>query len=114
MKKLATLATVVALAASPVLAQDMFAVMDETVTNASAITIQPFTATADGYVAVYDYHAGQVGVLLGVASVSEGANTETRIQLGRVLDHDLIALLFNGEIGDPSTAVDSVEIDVKN
>jgi len=114
LKKLATLATVVALSSTPVLAQNMFAQMDDSVDNASSIVIEALTATGPGFVAVYDYHAGRIGPLLGVASVNEGANNETRIQLGRVLNRDLIALLYIGEIGDPSTAVDRVEIDVNN
>jgi len=113
MKKIASLAAVAALTAAPAFAQDMFAVMDDSVGNASSILIEPLTATGDGFIAVYDYHLGEVGDLLGAASVSEGANTHTRIQLGRVLNRDLIALLYIGEIGNPDDAVDSIEIDVE-
>ena len=114
MKTLFAAATVAALAVTPAIAQNMFALMDDSVDNASSILIEPLNVTGDGFIAVYDYHRDEIGPLLGVASVSEGANTATRIQLGRVLNHDLIALLFVGEIGDPSEAIDSVEIDVEN
>ena len=114
MKTLFAAATVAALAVTPALAQNMFALMDDSVDNASSILIEPLTATGDGFIAVYDYHQDKIGPLLGVASVSEGANTATRIQLGRRLNHDLIALLYIGEIGDPSEAVDRVEIDLDN
>ena len=114
MKTLFAAAAVAALSVTPAFAQDMFAIMDDSVNNASSILIQPLTATGDGYIAVYDYHRDEIGPLLGVASVSEGANNATRIQLGRQLNHDLIALLYIGEIGDPSQAVDQVEIDVDN
>lgn len=113
MKTLFAAATVAALAVTPAFAQNMFALMDDSVDNASSILIQPLTATGDGFIAVYDYNREEIGPLLGVASVKAGANTATRIQLGRQLNHDLIALLFIGEIGDPADAVDSVEIDVE-
>ncbi len=96
-------------------AQNMFAYMeapqDE---NTSVIVINPLTATADGYVAIYDHHGGQVGELLGVASIRKGANTETHVRLGRSVKRDVIAFLFTGnDFTDPSMAVDSVEIDIE-
>ncbi len=113
MKTLITAAAFATLCVTPALSQNMFVLMDRSVENASSIQIEPLTATDDGFVAVYDYHRGEIGRLLGVASVHKGANNETRIQLGRQLENDIIALLFIGEIGDPSEAVDSVEIDVE-
>lgn len=95
-------------------AQDMFAFMETSVdSNSSVIVIEPFTATADGFVAIYDHGAGQVGGLLGVASIQEGANFETRVRLGRTVRQDVIAFLFAGDdFSDPSKAIDSIEIDV--
>lgn len=96
-------------------AQDMFAFMADTQDATSVITINPLNASADGYVAVYDHHAGQVGELLGVARIRQGANSETRVQLGSRVNNDVIAYLFTGDdFTDPSKAVDSVEIEIDN
>ncbi|WP_439155022.1 hypothetical protein [Yoonia sp.] len=95
-------------------AQDMFAYMGDQADGISTVIIDPFNASGDGYVAVYDHHRGDVGKLLGVASVHEGANNETRVQVGRPLRNDVIALLFVGDdFSNPSEAVDSVEIDIE-
>lgn len=60
-------------------AQNMFAFMgDQDATN--TIIIEPLNAESDGYVAVYDHHTGEVGELLGVARVYEGANRQLRVQ----------------------------------
>lgn len=95
-------------------AQNMFALMGDQDSGVGTIIINPLTATGDGFIAVYDYHTGEVGRLLGVASVDEGANNETRVQVGRPVTQDVIALLFIGDdFMDPSKAVDSVEIDIE-
>jgi hypothetical protein len=95
-------------------AQNMFAFMEAPVNkNSSVIVIEPLSAGADGFIAIYDHHRGEVGDLLGVASVREGANRETRVRLGHPVRQDVIAFLFAGsDFTDPSTAVDSIEIDV--
>lgn len=114
MKKLiaATILTVTVAGAAQ--AQNMFAYMGDQDDGTSTVVIEPLNATGDGYVAIYDHHTGEIGTLLGVASVNEGANLETRVQVGRPLRNDVIALLFIGDdFSDPSTAVDSVEIDIE-
>lgn len=95
-------------------AQNMFAIMTNSQDqNASVIVIQPLTATADGYVAIYDNHRGEIGRLLGVAAIHEGPNLQTRVQLGRSVQNDVIALLFAGDdFTNPANAIDSVEIDI--
>lgn len=114
MKTLMTAGAFVLALAGAAQAQDMFAHMgaaqDE---GSSVIVIDPLTATEDGFIAIYDHHRGEVGALLGVASIREGANRETRVNLGHPVDNDIIAYLFNGDdFTDPSKAVDSVEIDI--
>ena len=95
-------------------AQDMFAFMGDQEAGSSVIIIEPLNASEDGFVALYDYHTGVVGELLGVASVVQGANNQTRIQVGRGVQRDVIAFLFAGnDFTDPSKAVDSVEIDIE-
>lgn len=95
-------------------AQDMFAFMGNQEEGTGTIIIEPLSASGDGYIAIFDYHKDVVGDLLGVASVNEGANSETRVQVGRPLHRDVIAYLFIGdEFMDPSLAVDSVEIDIE-
>lgn len=115
MKTMITTAAFILSLAGAAQAQDMFAHMgapqDE---DSSVIIIDPLTATADGYIAIYDYHRAEVGALLGVASIREGANRETRVTLGHPVRNDVIAYLFTGsEFTDPAKAVDSVEIDIE-
>ncbi len=115
MKTLLTTGAFIFALAGAAQAQDMFAHMgaaqDE---DSSVIVIDPLNATADGFIAIYDHHRGEVGALLGVASIREGANRETRVTLGRPVRQDVIAFLFAGDdFTDPATAVDSVEIDIE-
>ena len=104
------------LVAVPANAQDMFATMEMAQDEGSSqIVLNPFSASSDGYVAIYDNHRGEIGNLLGVASIKAGANRETRIGLGHPVRRDVIALLFaGGDFMDPSKAIDSVKIDIEN
>ena len=114
MKTLMTSGAFVLALAGAAQAQDMFAHMGAAQDEGSAvIVIDPLTATADGFIAIYDHHRGEVGALLGVASVREGANRETRVNLGHPVEKDVIAFLFTGDdFSNPANAVDSVEIDI--
>ncbi len=114
MKTLLTTGAFILALAGSAQAQDMFAHMaaaqDE---DSSVIVIDPLSATADGFIAIYDHHRGEVGDLLGVAAVRAGANRETRVTLGHPVRNDVIAYLFAGDdFTDPAAAVDSVEIDI--
>ena len=115
MKKTILATTIAILSATAVSAQDMFARMEADVDqNSSVIVFEPLTASADGYVAVFDNHQDEVGRLLGVASVREGANSETRVVLGHPVRQDVIAFLFTGDdFMNPDNAVDSIKIDVE-
>ena len=115
MKTLLTTSAVLLTLAGAASAQDMFAHMEASADESSSvIVIDPLTASGDGFVAIYDHHAGEVGELLGVAAIREGANRETRVTLGHPVRTDVIAYLFVGEdFNDPSKAIDSVEIDVE-
>jgi hypothetical protein len=113
MKKLLTAAALTFTLAGAAQAQDIFAFMGNQDDGSTVITIDPLTATSDGFVAIYDYRLGEVGDLLGVASIREGANRETRVQIGRGVRADVIALLFAGDdFTDPAKALDSVKIDI--
>ncbi len=114
MKKI-IIASVLAIATSGAAqAQDMFAFMAQSQQANDIIVINPLNASEAGFVAIYDHHAGQVGELLGVAKISEGANAQTRVQLGTTVRNDVIAYLFAGDdFSDPAKAVDSVEIEVE-
>ncbi|NBD30509.1 MAG: hypothetical protein GVY31_10800 [Alphaproteobacteria bacterium] len=115
MKTLITAGILALTVAGAAQAQNMFAYMGDQDDGTSTVVIDPFSATGDGYVAVYDHHRGETGDLLGVASIRAGANNETRVQVGRPLRNDVIAYLFVGDnFTDPSMAVDSVEIDIKD
>ena len=114
MKKI-IMASVLAIATSGAAhAQDMFAFMAQSQDANDIIVINPLNASDDGFVAIYDHHAGQVGELLGVAKIRKGANSQTRVQLGTTVRNDVIAYLFTGDdFTDPANAVDSVEIDIE-
>jgi len=115
MKTLVTAGILALTVAGAAQAQNMFAYMGDQDDGTSTVVVDPFSASGDGYVAVYDHHRGETGDLLGVASVRGGANNETRVQVGRPLRNDVIAYLFVGEtFTDPSMAVDSVEIDIED
>jgi hypothetical protein len=92
----------------------MFALMGNSLdNNSNVIIIQPLNATAGGYVAIYNDDLGEIGRLLGVAAIHEGANLEPRVQLGRSIQNDIIALMFVGDdFTDTSKAVDSAEIEI--
>jgi hypothetical protein len=94
-------------------AQDMFAYMADEGAGQNVIVIDPFSATDSGYVALYDHHNGEVGELLGATRIYQGANTQTRIQVGRGVQRDVIAFLFAGnDFSNPANAIDSVEIEI--
>jgi hypothetical protein len=115
MKNLVTAAALTFTLAGAAQAQDMFAFMGNQDEGTSVIIIEPLSATADGFVAIYDYRTGVAGDLLGVASVREGANNQTRVQIGRGVRDDVIAYLFAGnDFTDPSKALDSVKIDIED
>lgn len=114
MKKIIAAGLMVVASASASFAQDMFAYMDDEEAGQNVIVIDPFTASNSGYVALYDHHNGEVGELLGATRIYQGANTQTRIQVGRGVQRDVIAFLFAGnDFSDPSRAIDSVEIDIE-
>lgn len=95
-------------------AQDMFAYMNDQDAS-STIVLEPFGASADGYVVIYDYHGAEIGEMLGAARVREGANSEIRVKLGQRVTRDVIAVLFAGDdISNPANGIDRVEIDINN
>lgn len=114
MKTLLTAGVLVLSLSAAAHAQNMFGFMSRLQDqNTSVIVIEPLNASADGFIAIYDHHTGQIGSLLGVASVRKGANLQTRVLLGHPVRQDVIAYLFEGDdFTDPSKAVDSVEIDI--
>lgn len=77
------------------------------------IVLEPITATNEGYVVIYDYHGAEIGEMLGLARVREGANREIRVKLGQRVRRDVIAVLYSSDdISNPANAIDTVEIDI--
>ena len=96
-------------------AQDSFTLMNHSMDPTNVIELSPFNASADGYVAIYENHGGVVSNFLGATRIHAGANGTTRVNIG--MDHrdNVVALLFLGNnYMDPSTAVDSFEIQILN
>ena len=57
------------------------------------------TAEADGVVEIYDYRLGAPGALLGSETIHAGANPDVRVDTGRPVSRDILAVVrIDGEI----------------
>ncbi|PUB15661.1 hypothetical protein [Yoonia sediminilitoris] len=55
------------------------------------------TSEGDGVVEIYDYHLGAKGKLLGTVDVSQGANSDVRMNIGMPPLGDVLAELKVGD-----------------
>jgi hypothetical protein len=58
------------------------------------VTIDLVRASGAGTVYVYDFHKGTQGDLLGSAKVSEGANTDVKVNFSKSSINDVVAILI--------------------
>lgn len=65
------------------------------------------TAEGDGVVEVYDYHLGGKGDLLGTVEVSQGANSDVRMNIGMPPLGDMLAEL---KVGDKVVATNVYDV----
>ena len=79
-----------------------------------AITIDLVVADADGVVAIYDYSAGGLGDMIGMAEVNAGANADVVVPLDATAQPNLriAALLFEGEVSTPDMATARMSLDI--
>jgi len=108
MFRILTLATATATAfAGAALADNYIAFQGDMVESPETITLDTVRADADGLIQVYDYHAGERGMLLGSTEISQGANSDVLIPLGMPVQGDVLAVMVvDGE------EVDMFELDL--
>lgn len=109
--KTVALTSAIALSATSAFAVNEFALQDN-VMEEGTITIENVTADGAGTVVIYDYNAGEFGAPLGMVEVAEGANRELQINLDQPPVNDVAAVLYIGEVTDPTQAAAWIELDV--
>ena len=109
--KTVALTSAIALSATSAFAVNEFALQDN-VMEEGTITIDSVTADGAGTVVIYDYNAGEFGEMLGMVEVFEGANRDLQITLDQPPVNDVAAVLYVGEVTDPTQAAAWVELDV--
>ena len=93
-----TLAAIATLAAGAATADSYFA-FNESFEDRNSIELPLVAADAAGTVEIYNLKAGQVGELLGVASVNAGANEDVRVNIGNSFKTDVLArLVVDGQV----------------
>ena len=74
--------------------------------SGSTVELGQVAASGNGTVALYDFHRGEKGVLLGTQNVSAGANRDVRVPLRKRPINDVLAVLtVNGQV------IDTLELD---
>lgn len=75
--------------------------------SGSTADLGQISTDGNASVALYDFHGGEQGALLGMQELSAGANYDVRVTLGQRPINDVVAVLtVDGQI------VDTQEIDV--
>jgi len=95
---------VIAAAASVALAStaaaDAFS-FNEADVSGSTVELGQVRADAPGVISLYDFHKGEQGALLGTQDVAAGANYDVRINIGKPLVNDVVAVLtIDGQVVD--------------
>ncbi len=89
----------VALTATAASANSYFDFTSERQDRGSVVELNTVTADGNGVVEIYDFQGGEVGDLLGTKTVTAGANSNVRVNIGAPSQTDAIALLkIDGEV----------------
>lgn len=80
----------------------------------SSIMLDLVRTEAAGVVAIYDYSNGEFGELLGSTPLAEGANTDVLVQLDVNTAQQLAAVIYEGDLSDPTMASNWIELDVSD
>lgn len=80
----------------------------------STITLDLIRSDEAGIVAIYDYSTGEFGEVLGTAPINAGANADVLIQLDPNTASTLAAVIYEGELTDPTMASGWIELDVSD
>lgn len=71
------------------------------------VTLGDFNAPGAGTVEIFDYRLGTMGDLLGTANVTEGANSDVRIELSTKPEGNVVAVL---KVGDETIGMEMIRI----
>lgn len=85
-----------------------------TVEDDNSIMLELVRTPTAGIVAVYDYSTGEFGDLLGSTSLNAGANTDVVVQLDVNSAQQLAAVIYEGELQEPTMASNWIELDVED
>ena len=91
-KSIALIAATVA-ATSTAVSADSYFEFGENLESSSILDLGLVRAEGAGTVEIYDFSKGEVGRLLGTETVSAGANTDVKVNVGIRPTQDVIALL---------------------
>lgn len=80
----------------------------------SSIMIDLVRASEPGVLAIYDYSAGEFGDLLGTVEINAGANVDVIVPLDVNAANQLAAVVYEGEVSDPTMAAGWIELDVSD
>lgn len=103
-----------ALSIGTVAAADATFGFQTTVEDDSSIMIDLVRTPSEGVVAVYDYSTGEFGDLLGSAPLNAGANIDVLVQLDVSTAQTLAAVIYEGDLQDPTMASNWIELDVSD
>ncbi len=80
------------------------------------LTIQLDLVRTDeaGILAIYDYTTGDFGELLGTVDLNAGANTDVIVPLDPNSAQQLAAVIYEGELSDPTMASGWMELDISD
>jgi hypothetical protein len=100
-------AAIAAVALASTAAADNALPFNNTISGSTA-ELGQVRAVEAGVVALYDFHGGVQGALLGSEEVAAGANYDVRVNLGQRPINDVVAVLtINGQV------VDTQELDIR-
>lgn len=78
----------------------------------SSITLDLVRTPTEGVVAIYDYSTGEFGELLGTSPLNAGANADVLVQLDVNTASTLAAVIYEGDLQDPTMASNWIELDI--
>ncbi|WP_341366516.1 hypothetical protein [Yoonia sp. BS5-3] len=109
-----TTAIIAALGLGTVAAAEATFGLQNTVDDDGLITIELVTTPQDGILAIYDYSTGEFGELLGTADLHAGANTDVKVSLDPSGAVDIAAVVYEGDLQEPTMASAWIELDVND
>lgn len=107
-------ALVAALGLGTAVAADANFGFQTTVADDSSIQIDLVRTADAGVLAIYDYSTGEFGDLLGTVELNAGANADVIVPLDANTADTVAAVIYEGELTDPTMASNWIELDVSD